>query len=126
LVGKSEEKRTLGRPRRRWEYNIKMEFMKWDGRSWTGLIWLRIGTGGGFLWMRWWTSGFRKKWGISWLAEELLASQDGLWYVEWTAEDTLQVFVTEELIQYARCLNCGIDHYFVCHSRGGRYSCTHS
>jgi hypothetical protein len=28
LVGKSEEKRTLGRPRRRWEYNIKMEFMK--------------------------------------------------------------------------------------------------
>jgi hypothetical protein len=22
---------------------------KWDGRAWTGLIWLRIGTGGGLL-----------------------------------------------------------------------------
>ena len=24
-------------------------FRKWDVRSWTGLIWLRIGTGGGLL-----------------------------------------------------------------------------
>ena len=24
-------------------------FRKWDGRIWTGLIWLRIGTGGGHL-----------------------------------------------------------------------------
>ena len=23
---------------------------KWDGKAWTGLIWLRIGTGGGILW----------------------------------------------------------------------------
>jgi hypothetical protein len=22
-------------------------FRKWDGEAWTGLIWLRIGTGGG-------------------------------------------------------------------------------
>ena len=22
--------------------------LKWDGRSWTGLVWLRIGAGGGF------------------------------------------------------------------------------
>jgi hypothetical protein len=27
-------------------------FKKWDGDEWTGLLWLRIGTGGGLLWMR--------------------------------------------------------------------------
>jgi len=45
-VGKCERKRPLGRPRRRWEDNIIMD-QEWDGgRGWTGLIWLRIGTGG--------------------------------------------------------------------------------
>ena len=45
LVGKPERKRPLGRPRRRWEDNIKMDFRKWEGVE-TGWIWLRIGTGG--------------------------------------------------------------------------------
>ena len=27
----------------------KWIFKKWDGGTWTGLIWLRIGTGGGLL-----------------------------------------------------------------------------
>jgi hypothetical protein len=32
LVGKSEEKRSLGRPRRRWENNIKMDLLEvWCG-----------------------------------------------------------------------------------------------
>ena len=31
---------------------LKLIFQKWDTRAWTGLIWLRIGTGGGLLWMR--------------------------------------------------------------------------
>ena len=44
LVGKPEGKRQLGRPRRRWEDNIK----KWEGVE-TGWSWLRIGTGGGHL-----------------------------------------------------------------------------
>jgi hypothetical protein len=26
---------------------FKWVFKKWDGGTWTGLIWLRIGTGGG-------------------------------------------------------------------------------
>jgi hypothetical protein len=43
---KPEGKRPLGRPRRRLEDNIKMDFRKWDVGVWTGLIWLRIGTGG--------------------------------------------------------------------------------
>jgi hypothetical protein len=49
LVWRPEGRRPLGRPRRRWEDNIKMDFqdVKWGAR--TGFIWLRIGTGGGLL-----------------------------------------------------------------------------
>jgi hypothetical protein len=51
LVGKPEGRRPLGRPRRRWVDNIKMDLREigWDGVVWTGLIWLRIGTIGGLL-----------------------------------------------------------------------------
>jgi hypothetical protein len=34
LVGKPEGKRPLGRPRRRWEDNIKMELQKVRGGRW--------------------------------------------------------------------------------------------
>jgi hypothetical protein len=39
LVGKPEGKRPLGRPRRRWEDNIKMDLRKmgWGGRDWIDL-----------------------------------------------------------------------------------------
>jgi hypothetical protein len=43
LVGKPETKRPLGRPRRRWEYKIKMDFQEVGIR--TGSTWLRVGTG---------------------------------------------------------------------------------
>jgi hypothetical protein len=35
-VGKPEEKRPLGRPRRRWVDNIKMDLRetRWDGMDW--------------------------------------------------------------------------------------------
>jgi hypothetical protein len=36
----------LGRPRHRWEDNIKMTFRKWDRVVGIGWRWLRIGTGG--------------------------------------------------------------------------------
>jgi hypothetical protein len=49
LVGKSEGKRQLGRPRRRWEDNIKMDLREIGWVVWTGLIWFRIGTSGGLL-----------------------------------------------------------------------------
>jgi len=42
----------LGRPRRRWEDNIKMDlriFRKLDVEVWTGSSWLWIGTCGGHL-----------------------------------------------------------------------------
>jgi hypothetical protein len=43
-----------------------------------GSIWLRIGTVGGLMWTRWWTSGFHKMLGNSRVAAQLAASQEGL------------------------------------------------
>jgi hypothetical protein len=39
MVGKSEGKRPLGRPRRRWVANIRMDFgeVEWGGVDWIGL-----------------------------------------------------------------------------------------
>jgi hypothetical protein len=48
LLGKTEGKGPLGRPRRRWVDNIKM-YLKEDGMVWIGLIWLRIGASGRLL-----------------------------------------------------------------------------
>jgi hypothetical protein len=47
LMGKPEGKRPVGRPRHRWDCNIKMDLQEVGLGAWTGLIWLRIRTGGG-------------------------------------------------------------------------------
>jgi hypothetical protein len=49
LVEKTKGKRPLGRPRRRWEDNIKMDVREIgiEGANWIG--WLRRGSGGGLL-----------------------------------------------------------------------------
>jgi len=49
LMGKPEGKSPLGRPRPRWEDNIKMDLQEVGGVVGTGCSWLRIGTGGGHL-----------------------------------------------------------------------------
>jgi hypothetical protein len=49
LMGIPEGRRPLGRPRRRWEDNIKMDIQEVGWGAWTGLIWFRIGTDGGLL-----------------------------------------------------------------------------
>jgi len=49
FVGKPEGKRPVGRPRRRWEDNIKMELQEVGCGVWTGSSWLRIGADGGHL-----------------------------------------------------------------------------
>jgi len=49
LVGKPGGNRLLGRPTRRWEDNINMDFQEVECGVWTGLSWLRIETGGGHL-----------------------------------------------------------------------------
>jgi hypothetical protein len=49
LVEKPEGKRQLGRYRRRWEDNIKMDLQEVGCRVGPGSIWLRIGTGDRYL-----------------------------------------------------------------------------
>jgi hypothetical protein len=49
LVGKAEGKRPLGRPRRRWEDEIRMDLREIAWGVWIGFDWLRTGTGGGLL-----------------------------------------------------------------------------
>ena len=47
LVGRPEGMRQLGSPR--WVNNIKMDLQKVGKGAWTGLMWLRVGRGGGHL-----------------------------------------------------------------------------
>jgi hypothetical protein len=49
LVGKPEGKRPFGRSRCRWKDKINMDLQEVGWEAWTGLMWLRIGTGGGLL-----------------------------------------------------------------------------
>jgi hypothetical protein len=49
LVGKPEGMRPMGRPRCRREDNIKMDLQDVGCGGRTGLSWLRIETGGGYL-----------------------------------------------------------------------------
>jgi hypothetical protein len=49
LVGKPEGKAPLGKPKRRWEDNIRLDVKEMCGKVWTGCIWLRIGTSDGLL-----------------------------------------------------------------------------
>ena len=51
LVGKPKRKR-LFRPTHRWEVNIKMDVHEMGRETWTGLRWLGVGTGGGYVRMR--------------------------------------------------------------------------
>ena len=48
-MGKPEGKRQFGRPRSRWEDNIKMDLQEVGWRAWNGSMWFRIGTGVGHL-----------------------------------------------------------------------------
>jgi hypothetical protein len=49
LVRKTEEKRPLERPRRRWEDGNRMDLGEVGGGVWSGSSWLRIGADGGML-----------------------------------------------------------------------------
>jgi hypothetical protein len=48
FVGKPEEKRQHGSPRRRWETILKRILKKYD-EMWTELMWLGVGTNGRLL-----------------------------------------------------------------------------
>jgi len=47
LLGKHWGKRPLGKPRCRWEDNIKMDLQEVEWEMWTGSSWLGTGTGDG-------------------------------------------------------------------------------
>jgi hypothetical protein len=47
--GKPEGKRPMGRPRCRWEDNIKTDLQEVEFGIWSGLGWIRIETGDGHL-----------------------------------------------------------------------------
>jgi hypothetical protein len=49
LWGDLRERKPLGRRRRRWEDNIKMNIQEVGWGAWIGLMWLWIRTGGGLL-----------------------------------------------------------------------------
>jgi hypothetical protein len=49
LIGRPEGKRPLGRHRRRWEDNIKMDLREKRPMGRTGFGWLRIGSSDGLL-----------------------------------------------------------------------------
>jgi hypothetical protein len=76
LVRRPEWKRALGRPKRSWLDNIKMDLVE-TGRCgvWTGLVWFRIGTSGELLWTRWWTFSFNNMLINYRVATELVASK---------------------------------------------------
>jgi hypothetical protein len=44
LVRKPEVKRLLGRSRRRWDDNIRIDIEEQKGLIWSALLWLRIGS----------------------------------------------------------------------------------
>jgi hypothetical protein len=48
-VGTLQRKRPFGRPRLRWDDDIKENLKGIGWGAWTGLIWLRTETGGGLL-----------------------------------------------------------------------------
>jgi hypothetical protein len=66
-----------------WQPRHFVAFHKASELDWLfGTTHLNTGTDGGLLWMWWWTSRFHKMAGISGLAEDRLASQEGLCYIE--------------------------------------------
>jgi hypothetical protein len=56
---------------------LKRILHKWGAKPCIGSIWFRVRTNRRLLWMRYWTCGFHKMRGISWVAEKLPASQEG-------------------------------------------------
>jgi hypothetical protein len=61
---------------------LKQILKKQSVRMRTWFIWLGRGSSCGLLWTWQWTFRSHRRWGISWMAEWLLASQEGLCSIE--------------------------------------------
>jgi hypothetical protein len=115
-LGKPEGKIPLGKPRRRWVDNIEIYLRAIGWVVWAGSVWLRVGTSGGLLWTRWWTFGFHKILGSSWVPAQLAASQKGSapWVSKWCH---LRRTLVENKIVYHRSVdnrpgNAGVYHWW--------------
>ena len=80
--------------------------------------WLRTGTGGGLLWMRWWISGFRKMRGISWLAANLLATQEGICSAHYLVIVFTKIRVFRWILYWNRSIQYGTDQLWTYFSAG--------
>jgi len=49
-VWRPDGKRPFGRPGNRWGIILKWVFKKFGREAWTGMLWVRTGTGSGRLW----------------------------------------------------------------------------
>jgi hypothetical protein len=65
---------------------------------WIGLMWLNIGTSGGLLGTRYWTFGFHKMLGSSWVAAQFAAPQEGLSSVSKVAKPEGSTLVKPNLV----------------------------
>jgi hypothetical protein len=89
LVGK----RLLGKPKSRWEANIKNGYCKNNVRMCIRFIWLKTGSFGGLLWTPYWTYGFRKRRGIFCVSQWIWLSQEGLCSVSWHTPQYLELSI---------------------------------
>lgn len=94
LVGKTEGSRPFGRPGRRWNDSIKMDLKEVRWRPWTRLMWLRIRAGRRGVSCK---CRFRKIRRLSGLAEDTLASHEGLRSLQ--PVTCLVVYITKKGIQ---------------------------
>jgi hypothetical protein len=90
-----------------------MDLRVTDVRVWTEFFCLSIGTGGGFLWTLKWAFGYHKIWWISFIAEWLLASPEGLyifhgvsWLVYWTQISIVIVYLRKPAVGFCPSLVC--------------------
>lgn len=77
LSRKSRRKEKLGKPKRRWVDNIDTN-IKYYVTVWNWVIWVRIETNRGLLWVRQWTIAFHKGVRSCLLPEWILASKEML------------------------------------------------
>jgi hypothetical protein len=78
-----EKRNAWGNPKKKthlYDLGLNGILMKQDRRTWTGLIWLKTGISDGLC--RDETFMFHKMWGIPRKPEELLASKEGLHWVQ--------------------------------------------
>jgi hypothetical protein len=103
LVGKPEGRRPLGRPRRRWEDNIKMDLRE---LGWAGMDWINLAEDRG----RWWAlaNAVMNLWvplnaGNFLSSLGCLASQEGLCSMEYVSPQKAATCPYPELDETSPC-----------------------